>query len=311
LKIRRTRWFTLFVGTCIVLALSIPSNITAIDVVSVFVETGYITNDGWLEHYITIPAGPEVKIELIWEDPPDDRIDLDFYELGWTVKGASLNNPEIAFLSDITEPLVLGIGVHGFGVPGDGVDYQLIVTVGPDVIPDPYADPGGLSVGDLTGWFESARIGSRSADDMAGITFHWDSNPYRQTIMPWYGWDGNPYEGSGWSGATFYAGDALLVGGPAFSWDMADYTLREAQRDLATYTIQYRIDGIPLESLGVVIESPIRPDFVKEEWYLRLPRVFFKPGEFIQVLGQPPEYLHSFEFILNGNIVFMDYFYLV
>ena len=159
---RREKTIALLVGTCMILALCMTSFVTTADAVTIIEETGSITQGEFYPHYINIPAGPEVMIELYWEDPPRDAAhDLDFYELGWTVAGASWSNPEVAFLSDITAPMVLGIGVHGYYVGADSVDYTLVVTVGSDVIPDPYAEPGGLSVGALTSWLESSRNGTR------------------------------------------------------------------------------------------------------------------------------------------------------
>jgi len=295
-----------------VLTLCMVGFTTTVDAVSVFEETGFITQDGWIEHYISIPAGPEVMIELSWDDPVKDiSHDLDFFDLTWTVAGSSLNNPEIAFLSDVTVPIELGIGVYGWYVGGDGVDYKLVVTVGTNVIPEPYAEPGGLSVGALTSWLESSRAGTVQADVKAAHSFIKCSNPSNQVIMPWYSWFGNPPEGSGWAGATFYAGDALLVGGLTWAYPFSEFTLEDVRADIEAYPVEYFVDGILLEDLGTVHEGPIRPDYIQQQWYWRLPRAVFKPGELYELLDKPLEYLHTLEYVVAGNVIFSGNFYLL
>jgi hypothetical protein len=284
---------------------------TTVDAVSVFEETGFITQDEWVEHYFSVPAGPEAMIELFWDDPIDEvSFDLDFYDLSWTVAGASLNNPEIAFLSGITTPTTVGVGIYGY-YTGEGVEYTLRVTVGPDVIPDPYAEPGDLSVGDLTSWLESSRLGTRNADVRAAHGFIKMSNCFDQIIMPMFSWFGNPYEGSGWAGATFYAGDALLVGGLTWAYPMSEFTLDDVKADIEAYPPQYLVDGIPLEDLGTVRDGPIRKDHDVQVYYYRLPRAVFKPGELYEILDQPEDYLHTLEYRVGGVTYFTGHFYLL
>ncbi len=74
--------------------------------------------------------------------------------------------------------------------------------------------------------------------------------------------------------------------------------------------VQYKVDGIPIENLGHATKDPIRADNVRQQWYWRLPTVIFKPGELYDILNQPEDYLHSFEYSLNGNVIFTGYFYL-
>ncbi len=294
-----------------VLALCATGFVTAVDAAGSHEETGVIMQDDFLIHEFDIPAGPEVKIELIW-DEPGDVIDLDFYELPDGVSGATLQNPEIGFLSGITDPTHLVIGIHGYWVPGDGVEYCLRITYGSDVIPEPYAESGGLTVGDLTSWHHAARLGIYSASYKSAHSYVYQSNPWRQTIMPWYSWIGNMYEGSGWAGPAFYAGDALLVGGLTIYWPMDEYTLKEAREELEETTVIYKVDGILLEDLGHATEGPIRTDNFNHQWYWRLPAVIFKPGELFDALNQPVEYLHSFEYsVPEAGWYFYGNFYLV
>ncbi|MFW9807660.1 MAG: hypothetical protein ACFFFK_13110 [Candidatus Thorarchaeota archaeon] len=311
MRVKRMKTLALLVGTCMVLTLCMSGFVTTADAVSVFEETGFITQDGWIEHYFSDLAGPEVMIELSWVDPTDEgSYDLDFYDLTWTVAGASLNNPEVAFLSGISAPTTVGVGIYGY-YAGEGVEYTLRVTVGSDVIPDPYAEQGGLSVGAITSWIDSSRMGTRYADVRAAHGFIKMSNCFDQIIMPWYGWIGNPYEGSGWAGATFYAGDALLVGGLTWGYPMSDFTLDDVKADIEANPPQYLVDGIPLEDLGTVHDGPIRKDHDFGVWYYRLPRVIFKPGELNEILDKPPDYLHNLEFRVGGITQFVGYFYLL
>jgi hypothetical protein len=123
--------------------------------------------------------------------------------------------------------------------------------------------------------------------------------------MPFYSWFPFPY-----NIAAFNADDPLLVGGLTWWWWMDDFTIKEARADLATYTLEYKVDGIPIEVLGHATEGPIRADNVRQQWYWRLPTVIFKPGELYDVLNKPDDYLHIFEYFINGFVQYSGYFYL-
>jgi hypothetical protein len=318
LKIKRTKTLALFAATCMVFAMCMTSFVVAVDATSFFEESGYITHDELVSHAFNIPAGYEVKVQLDWEDTQHDWADLDFYVWdngNFLIAGASLGKPEVAFLSEFAVDTTIYVYIYGWYVPEPGVDYSISVTL-LDAIPEPYAEPGGLTVGDLTSWHYCARQGVYSADARSAHSYVMGQDPWRQTLMPWFTWQpwhGNPPPGTDWGAPAFYAGDPLLVGGLTYWWWMDYYTRKEAQADLDSFTVEYRVDGIPLEELGHVSNDPIRPDNERGQWYWRLPTIIFKPGELYDVLYDPlnEDDLHYFEYYLNDVQMFIGYFYLV
>ncbi|MFW9910825.1 MAG: hypothetical protein ACFFEF_19900 [Candidatus Thorarchaeota archaeon] len=303
MKFRREKMLALFVGACMVFALCMTAFVPTADAVESLTQPGHVSQGDSEVHFFNIPSGPDVTIELSWVEPPGENIDLDLLVIGWGYIGATWNNPEIGFITHITEPTTLVVVVEGYYVPGDGVDYILTVTYGSDLFPVIDVEPGGLTVGDLTSWHHASRMGLYSANYKSAHSYVFSSEPWRQTLMPFYAF--YPY-----NVRAYYADEALLVGGLAWWWWMAEYTYQEAKMDLATYTVEYSVDGTPIEDLGHATEGPIRADMYQQQWYWRLPTVIFKPGELYDVLDMPDDYLHYFQYTLNGFVLYTGYFYL-
>lgn len=295
-----------------VLTLFMAGFVTTADATGTIVETGYISQDENIWHIITIPEGPEVEIKLMWDEPKHYVIDLDFavagvmyppWEFPWPWIGGSFRNPEIAYLNEIADDKPIAIVVNGWVVPGDGVAYRLEVTYGSDIIPDPYAESGGKTVGELTSFHHASRLGLYNADKQGAPGMFAESNPSRQSIMGflsfwnfylskmYYGL----YEYGGWAGPAYYAGDALLVGAMAWAWSMDLYTREEAQAEMEMMNVQYKVDNIPLEELGHTTEKLIRPDYLIREWYYRWPAAIFKPGELYDLLPYNADGLHTLQ----------------
>jgi hypothetical protein len=279
--------------------------------------TGTITQDESYWHVVMIPAGVEVKIELGWVEPTGVGHDLDFwvfYSGGFLTYGASMNNPEIAFLVGFATPTEVYIRVDGYWAPDPGVDYYLRVVVGSEVIPEPYAVPWGLSVGDLISWQNAPTVALFGAAPNAAFKWSSESNFARQLIMPWWSWFG-VYQGSGWLGPAYYAGDALLVGGATigipYENTLGITNINQARAFFESLEVQILVDGIPLEDLGNPIEHRCRPDNFLNRWYYRLPKAVFKAGELYELLPQPENGLHNFTYIENGVTEFFGYFYLL
>ncbi len=299
-----------------VFAMCMTSFITTVEATTCDEIQGVIVNEGWNEHPITIPAGAEVRLELNWDNPDAD---LDFvvfdtdYNLISGYRGgpgvaATAMIPERFYMIDLAVDTDFIIGIYGYYVPDPDVAYTLSWCSGTDLFPE--LVPGGLSVGALTSWHHASRHGLYSASEKSAHSYVFSDNPWRQTIMPWYSWWNRPIAGFL---PTYYAGDPLLVGGLTNWWWMDEYTINEVREDLALYTIEYRVDGIPIEDLGHVTEGPIRADNVRGQWYWRLPTVIFKPGELYEVLydlGNVDE-LHTFGYYIDGEAIFFGYFYLL
>ena len=276
-----------------------------------------ITQGEWQDYDVMVPAGVEVKIELGWVEPTGVGYDLDFYvldDVGLLVQGAIWNNPEIAFLDGFAVPTVVYIYVNGYLAPDPGVDYYLRVVVGPAVIPDPYAVPWGLTVGDLLSWQNAPTVALYEAAPNAAFKWSSESNFVRQIIMPWFSWFG-VYQGSGWLGPAYYAGDALLVGGATiaipYDNDLGITNINQARAFFESLEVQALVDGIPIEDLGNAIEHRCRPDNYLNRWYYRLPKVVFNAGELYELLPQPENGLHTFTYIVDGETQFFGYFYLL
>ncbi len=284
---------------------------------TVIYDVSELITQGELQlHVVMIPDGVEVKIEMGWDEPTGVGYDLDFYVFdgGFLAQGASVNNPEMAFLGGFATPTEVYIWVEGFWAPDPGVEYYLRVVVGPDVIPDPYAESGGLSVGDLQSWHNAPAVAIYEAAPNAAFKWSSESNFARQVIMPFYSWFG-VYWGSGWLGPTYYAGDPLIVGGVTraipYDNEIGVTNIKQAQTFFRSLVIEIFIDGIPLEDLGNPIQHTCRPDHYLNRWYYREPKVLFHPGELYDLLPKTEDDLHTFEYRYNGETVFFDYFYLL
>ncbi|MHA2358827.1 MAG: hypothetical protein ACXAB5_01015 [Candidatus Thorarchaeota archaeon] len=333
MKMRREKISALLVGIFMVLTLCMGGFVTTVDAAGIIVETGNVSQDEDVLYFITIPEGPEVEIKLMWEEPKHDDIDIDFavggvmpppWEFPWPWIGGSFRNPEIAYLSDITDGQEILVVVNGWYVPGDGVDYRLEVTFGSDVIPEPYAESGGQTVGDLTSFHHASRAGNGHSDKQGANSWLFHSNPLRQSIMGFVSfWNFfiskmhyGLYEYGAWAGPAYYADDPLLVGAMAWSWPMDLYTREEAEAEMETMNVQYKVDNIPLEELGHTTEKRIRPDNEAREWYYRWPAAIFKPGELYDLLPYNADGLHAlqleyFDPDIQSNLVFQWYFYLL
>jgi hypothetical protein len=281
-------------------------------------ETRTITQGEWQWHFIgTVPAGEEVSFKLSWDRPDVGGYDLDFYVWdngNYLTAGAIWNNPEMAFLSGLPIDTDVYVYVHGYYAPDPGVEYTLRVEVGPDVIPEPYAVSGGISVGGLQSWAHSPRVNGYQADLHAAHMFVMESNPFRQVIMPQFSWWG-VYDGSGWLGPTFYAGDPLLVGGPAYAIpyenDLGITNIQQARAYFESLNVEVFIDDKPLEELGTVVDHICRPDNFMNQWFYRCPKALFHPGELYDVLPKTEGGLHTFTYKLFGEVAFFGYFYLL
>ena len=295
------------------LTLCMGSFVTTANAAGPIVETGYISQDDYLPHFIHIPAGPEVEIKLIWDEPKHDVIDLDFFVVDYGWIGGSFRNPEIAYLGSIADDTDLIVVVNGYYVPVDSVAYSLEITYGSDLIPDPYVESGVLTVGDLTSFHNAARRGVGASDKQSAHGWSSSSNPSRQAIMPIsFGFILGPLyfglmEFGDWVGPAYCAGDALLVGAMATAWPMADYTREEAKAEMELLNVQYMIDDIPLEELGHTTDVQLRPDLVLHEWYYRWPAAIFKPYELYNALPYHANGIHTFQlsyFNLNAQMTY-------
>lgn len=302
MKIKREKLLALIVGTCMALTLCMGSFVTTVSATGTIVETGYISHNQLIGPYVIhIPSGPEVKVTLMWDEPKHDVIDLDFFVAGYGWIGGSFRNPEIAYLGDFPDDTDLYVWLHGWYVPVDSVEYTLEITYGSDLIPDPYAESGGLTVGDLTSFHNAARRGVGSSDKQGAPSWSSSSNPARQAIMPLSFWfELSPLyfglmEFGGWVGPAYCAGDALFVGGMAWAWSMIDYTREEAEAEMELLNVQYKIDDIPLEELGHTTDVQIRPDLVAHQWYYRWPAAIFSPYELYNALPYHADGIHTFQ----------------
>ena len=314
---RKFRVLTLVVLFCSVLGFGLLMPPVAATGTVIYDESGIITQDEWQFHAVVIPAGVEVKIELGYDEPTGIGYDLDFYAFGpgFYTRGACLNNPEIGYSSGVATDTAVTIVVHGYWAPDPGVAYYLRVVVGPDVIPDPYAESGELSVGALLSWHNTMAVAIFEANPNAAFRWSHESNFARQVIMPWYPWWFNQYYGSGWLGPTYYAGDPLLVGGVtrAIPYDnpYGITNINQARAVFESLVVETLIDGIPIEELGNAIEHRCRPDNYLNRWFYREPKVLFQPGELYELLPQTDDGLHTLTYVLNGEIQFVGYFYLL
>ena len=317
---RKFRVLTLVVLFCSVFGFGLLMPPVAASETEIYYEEQTITQDDLQLHVVMVPAGVEVKFELKYVEPTGVGYDLDFYVFdefpfeGLLTQGATWNNPEMAFLDMFATPNEVYIWVHGYWAPDPGVEYYLRVVVGPAVIPDPYAEPWGLSVGDLISWQNAPTVALFGAAPNAAFKWSSESNFARQIIMPWFSWFG-VYQGSGWLGPAYYAGDALLVGGATiaipYENTLGITNINQARAFFESLEVQILVDGIPLEDLGNPIEHLCRPDNFLNRWYYRLPKVVFQTGELYELLPQPENGLHNFTYIEKGVTEFFGYFYLL